>query len=114
MLAFGTLGTIYGDIGTSPLYAIPHILGVMDKPTELDLLGIASLCFWMLTLSPLIKYCFITLYADDIGEGTPARCRARYVHGSTAMKQKSGIGARNPASRDKPIARLFSLPSPCA
>ncbi|CAI9092365.1 OLC1v1027582C1 [Oldenlandia corymbosa var. corymbosa] len=67
LLAFQSLGIVYGDIGTSPLYVLSSV-GLKD-PTEDDLLGILSLIFWTLTIIPLIKYVFIVLRADDHGEG---------------------------------------------
>ena len=64
-----TLGIIYGDIGTSPLYVMKAILG-MDFAINKDLvLGGVSLVFWTLTLQTTIKYVIITLSADNNGEG---------------------------------------------
>jgi hypothetical protein len=69
-LAYLTIGTIYGDIGTSPLYTVSGILTTLpDAPVEADLLGAGSLIFWTLTLVPLLKYIFVVMYADDCGEG---------------------------------------------
>lgn len=67
MLAYQSLGVVYGDIGTSPLYVMSSVN--FKDPTEEDFLGILSLIFWTLTLIPLIKYVFIVLRADDHGEG---------------------------------------------
>ncbi|MFZ4435136.1 MAG: KUP/HAK/KT family potassium transporter [Flavobacterium psychrophilum] len=64
-----TLGIIYGDIGTSPLYVMKAILG-MDFAINKDLvLGGVSLVFWTLTLQTTLKYVIITLSADNNGEG---------------------------------------------
>lgn len=64
-----TLGIIYGDIGTSPLYVMKAILG-MDFAINKDLvLGGISLVFWTLTLQTTLKYVIITLSADNNGEG---------------------------------------------
>jgi KUP system potassium uptake protein len=64
-----TLGIIYGDIGTSPLYVMKAILG-MDFPINKELvLGGVSLVFWTLTLQTTLKYVIITLSADNNGEG---------------------------------------------
>ncbi|XP_047327024.1 potassium transporter 26-like [Impatiens glandulifera] len=68
VLAYQSLGVVYGDIGTSPLYVISSVQ-LENIPTEADFLGIMSLIFWTLTLLPLIKYVFIVLRADDHGEG---------------------------------------------
>ncbi|MCC6182047.1 MAG: KUP/HAK/KT family potassium transporter [Bacteroidia bacterium] len=63
-----TLGIIYGDIGTSPLYVMNAIVG--DKPVDADvILGSMSLIFWTLTLQTTVKYVVFTLRADNKGEG---------------------------------------------
>jgi KUP system potassium uptake protein len=63
-----TLGIIYGDIGTSPLYVMKAILG--NYPISRDIvLGGISCIFWTLTLQTTIKYVIITLNADNHGEG---------------------------------------------
>ena len=63
-----TLGIIFGDIGTSPLYVFKSILG--DRPIgELLVYGGVSAVFWTLTLQTSIKYILLTLEADNHGEG---------------------------------------------
>lgn len=63
-----SLGIIYGDIGTSPLYVFKAIIG--DHVISKDLiLGGLSCIFWTLTLQTTIKYVLITLKADNKGEG---------------------------------------------
>ncbi|HPH82929.1 MAG TPA: KUP/HAK/KT family potassium transporter, partial [Flavobacteriales bacterium] len=63
-----TLGIIYGDIGTSPLYVMKAIIG--DRLISRDLvLGGVSCIFWTLTLQTTIKYIILTLRADNKGEG---------------------------------------------
>ncbi|MFY0483692.1 KUP/HAK/KT family potassium transporter [Flavobacterium sp. PLA-1-15] len=62
------LGIIYGDIGTSPLYVMKAIVG--DRPiTELLVYGGVSCVFWTLTFQTTFKYIFLTLSADNHGEG---------------------------------------------
>ncbi|TAH26008.1 MAG: potassium transporter Kup [Cytophagales bacterium] len=63
-----TLGIIYGDIGTSPLYVFKAIIGE-DIISEQLILGSLSCVFWTLTLQTTIKYVIITLRADNNGEG---------------------------------------------
>jgi KUP system potassium uptake protein len=63
-----SLGIIYGDIGTSPLYVMKAILGNHIINAEIVLGGI-SCVFWTLTLQTTIKYVLITLSADNHGEG---------------------------------------------
>jgi KUP system potassium uptake protein len=63
-----TLGIIYGDIGTSPLYVMKAIIG--KQPISADvILGGISCIFWTLTLQTTFKYVILTLRADNKGEG---------------------------------------------
>ncbi|MCE3260302.1 MAG: potassium transporter Kup [Bacteroidetes bacterium] len=63
-----TLGIIYGDIGTSPLYVMKAIVG--EKPIDKTvILGAMSLVVWTITLQTTIKYVVFTLRADNKGEG---------------------------------------------
>lgn len=71
-LTLGALGVVYGDIGTSPIYAFREALRAAtgDGPnTDSDILGILSLIVWALTLIVAIKYLLIVLRADNRGEG---------------------------------------------
>lgn len=62
------LGIIYGDIGTSPLYALRAVIG--DRPIDLTLVyGGVSCIFWTLVFQTTIKYVWLTLRADNHGEG---------------------------------------------
>lgn len=63
-----SLGIIYGDIGTSPLYVFKAIVG-SQQITEALILGGVSCIFWTLTLQTTLKYVVITLRADNKGEG---------------------------------------------
>jgi KUP system potassium uptake protein len=63
-----SLGIIYGDIGTSPLYVFKAIMGTNVITQDL-ILGGLSCIFWTLTLQTTIKYVIITLKADNKGEG---------------------------------------------
>ncbi|XP_057417150.1 potassium transporter 10-like [Lotus japonicus] len=67
-LAYQSLGVVYGDLGTSPLYVFYNTFpnGVKD---EEDLIGALSLIIYSLTLVPLVKYVFIVLRANDNGQG---------------------------------------------
>ena len=64
-----TLGIVYGDIGTSPLYTIRAIIDNAKTFNELLIYGSLSCVFWTLTLQTTIKYILITLKADNKGEG---------------------------------------------
>ncbi len=63
-----TLGIIFGDIGTSPLYVFKSIVGTREI-TESLVLGGLSCVFWTLTLQTTLKYVLLTLRADNNGEG---------------------------------------------
>jgi KUP system potassium uptake protein len=63
------LGIIYGDIGTSPLYTFQTILTEGGAVTKELVFGSISCIFWTLTLQTTFKYVFITLQADNHGEG---------------------------------------------
>ncbi len=63
-----TLGIIYGDIGTSPLYVMKAIIGDYGINRDIVLGGISCI-FWTLTLQTTLKYVIITLSADNHGEG---------------------------------------------
>jgi len=64
-----TLGIIFGDIGTSPLYVFQTLLSEGGKANQELVLGSISCVFWTLTLQTTFKYIFITLQADNKGEG---------------------------------------------
>src|SRR5574343_25815 len=62
------LGIIYGDIGTSPLYVLKAIIG--NRPvSELIVYGGISCVFWTITFQTTFKYIYLTLKADNHGEG---------------------------------------------
>ena len=63
-----TLGIIYGDIGTSPLYVMDAITG-SSVINRITILGGVSLIFWTLTIQTTLKYVMLTLRADNNGEG---------------------------------------------
>ncbi|MDQ1559639.1 MAG: system potassium uptake protein [Pyrinomonadaceae bacterium] len=71
VLSLTALGIVYGDIGTSPLYAMrecfhgPHAIA----PTPDNIFGVLSLIFWALVIIISIKYCVFVLRADNRGEG---------------------------------------------
>ncbi|MED6155238.1 hypothetical protein PIB30_003425 [Stylosanthes scabra] len=67
-LAFQSIGIVYGDIGTSPLYVYSSTFTDGIKNND-DILGVLSLIFYTLTLIPLVKYVFVVLRANDNGDG---------------------------------------------
>jgi len=69
-LTLGALGIVYGDIGTSPLYALKEVFrGGHVVPTHDNVLGVLSLIFWTLTIVVSVKYVLLILRADNNGEG---------------------------------------------
>jgi KUP system potassium uptake protein len=70
-LALGALGVVYGDIGTSPLYAVRECFDPAHglPPTTGNVLGILSLITWALILVVVVKYLWFVLRADNEGEG---------------------------------------------
>jgi KUP system potassium uptake protein len=71
-LAVGALGVVFGDIGTSPLYAVQTVFAIDNhavKPSATDVYGVISLIFWSVTLVVSVKYVAFILRADNDGEG---------------------------------------------
>jgi KUP system potassium uptake protein len=71
-LALGALGVVFGDIGTSPLYALQTVFSEDHgavKPTEADVFGVISLVFWAITLIVSIEFVIFIMRADNEGEG---------------------------------------------
>jgi KUP system potassium uptake protein len=67
-LTLGAMGVVYGDIGTSPIYAFNEAVHA-GGDTRSDILGVLSLVFWTLTIVVSIKYLIFVLNADNKGEG---------------------------------------------
>ncbi|KAH7109823.1 potassium transporter-domain-containing protein [Dendryphion nanum] len=67
LLAYQSIGVIYGDIGTSPLYVYSSTF--TEPPTRDNLLGALSLILWSVTLMVTVKYVLLILHADNDGEG---------------------------------------------
>jgi len=70
-LVIAAIGVVYGDIGTSPLYAMREALGENGvlPLTEVSVLGVLSLIFWSLLVVVTLKYVIVILRADNRGEG---------------------------------------------
>ncbi|HEX4689468.1 MAG TPA: potassium transporter Kup [Solirubrobacteraceae bacterium] len=71
-LTLGALGVVFGDIGTSPLYALQAVFSADNhavKPTQVDIYGVVSLVFWSITIIVSIKYVTLIMRADNNGEG---------------------------------------------
>ena len=98
LLALGALGVVYGDIGTSPLYALREALaghggyGVM-APVPENVIGILSLIIWSLLSLITIKYISVVMRADNDGEGGMLSLLALAVPGTT--KPGTAVSRRN-------------------
>ncbi|HEX3812427.1 MAG TPA: potassium transporter Kup [Mycobacteriales bacterium] len=71
-LALGALGIVFGDIGTSPLYALQTVFSIDHgavRPSPGDVYGVISMVFWSITLVVSVKYVVFVLRADNDGEG---------------------------------------------
>jgi KUP system potassium uptake protein len=88
-LTLGAIGVVYGDIGTSVLYAIKEIFGSGHVPfTHANVYGVLSIVFWTLTLIVSLKYVALVLRADNAGEGGLI---AMLALASQAVKDKPGL-----------------------
>ena len=69
-LTLGAIGVVYGDIGTSVLYAVKEVFGAGHVPFTVDnVFGVMSIFFWTMTVIVSIKYVVLVLRADNNGEG---------------------------------------------
>lgn len=73
-MALGSIGVVFGDIGTSPLYALRECLLIVGRstgapPTRAEVIGVVSMIFWALILVVTIKSVFLLLRLDNKGEG---------------------------------------------
>ena len=113
-LTLAALGVVYGDIGTSPLYAIKEVFGGAHHPVPIDegsVLGILSLVFWALMIVVSIKYIVFIMRANNKGEGgimalmalvlrgerNPARARVLMLMGLFGAALFYGDGLITPA-----------------
>jgi KUP system potassium uptake protein len=90
----GVLGVVYGDIGTSPLYAFQSSLSYFGKHLDQnDVFGILSLIFWALIFTVTLKYVTFVMRADNNGEGgiLALMALAQRVAGSDKMKSFLGL-----------------------
>src|SRR6266581_6118131 len=68
-LALGSIGVVYGDIGTSPLYAFREAVNASGPLTRDTVIGVLSLIIWALIVVVTLKYVVLLLRADNNGEG---------------------------------------------
>ena len=130
---------VYGDIGTSPLYALREAVvaavGAEGAPTRDAVLGVLSLILWALIVTVTLKYVVILLRADNKGEGGTLALMALAQHaigksirptGAARHHQRRAVlrrrgdhagavgalGGRRPQDRDAGLRRLTSCRSP--
>ncbi|MBE7211249.1 MAG: potassium transporter Kup [Gluconacetobacter diazotrophicus] len=90
------LGVVYGDIGTSPLYALSATISIISEkalPSRWEVLGIESLIFWSLILTVTVKYIVLVMRADNNGEGgiLALMALAQRMAGSARLRVLLGI-----------------------
>ena len=101
-LMIAALGVVFGDIGTSPLYAVRQSLVDFGDLSEQAILGALSLIVWALVLVVTVKYVFVIMRADNHGEGgllaltalvlrTASRSQKRYTvdHGGGTGRRRA-------------------------
>ncbi|MCQ8179679.1 potassium transporter Kup [Methylomonas sp. SURF-1] len=81
-LAFSAIGVVFGDIGTSPLYAVKEVFHGGLPTDTVHVLGVLSLIFWAITLVVTTKYAIFIMRADNKGEGGIMALMALALHGA--------------------------------
>jgi KUP system potassium uptake protein len=88
-LTLGAVGVVFGDIGTSPLYAVKEVFHGGLTTDSVHVLGVLSLIFWSLTLVVTIKYAIFIMRADNKGEGGIIALLALALQGVKFNSKKS-------------------------
>src|ERR1700719_228428 len=92
-MALAALGVVFGDIGTSPLYAVSAcFVGPKIAVTPEHVLGVLSLIFWSLVLVILLKYVSVVLNADNKGEGVVLALTALVINSARASPRRKIYG----------------------
>ncbi|KNA03435.1 hypothetical protein SOVF_209220 isoform A [Spinacia oleracea] len=111
VVAYKTLGVVFGGLVTSPLYVYPSM--PLKSPTEEDYLGIYSIMFWTLSLIGVIKYASIALKADDQGEGGTFAlysllCRHMRIENLSARDaDSSGVSDSEGQEKQSRLGKIF-------
>ena len=97
-LSLAALGVVYGDIGTSPLYALKECFNGEHAvaPTPANVFGILSLVFWSLTMVVTVKYLTFVLRADNHGEGGILALLALVPRQRGRVRQGGGVASGRP------------------
>jgi KUP system potassium uptake protein len=110
-LALGAIGVVYGDIGTSPLYAIKECVTLPHgvAPVSANIFGVLSLVFWSITLVVSIKYLFYVMRADNDGEGGVLALMALVARRATPAETSTAPVTTSPsASGSRPLRKSWS------
>jgi KUP system potassium uptake protein len=91
VLALGALGVVFGDIGTSPLYAIKESLHAAGHLSQANVFGVLSLVFWAVTIVVSVKYLSFIMRADNKGEGGILSLMALGAHANVAKARRRQI-----------------------
>jgi KUP system potassium uptake protein len=87
-LTIAALGIVYGDLGTSPLYAVHMCFENAASVTEPRVFGVLSLVTWALLLVVTVKYVLVLLRADNAGEGGIVALTALALHAASARHRR--------------------------
>ncbi len=89
-LALGALGVVYGDIGTSPLYAVKQSLEAAKDAGDLQMavFGVLSLIFWAVTIVVSLKYVLFIMQADNNGEGGILALMAKAMQAQSEQRKR--------------------------
>jgi len=92
-LTLGSIGVVYGDIGTSPLYTVKEIFSASTgiALTQANIIGAISAVLWALMLVVTLKYVILVLRADNRGEGGIMALLALAVSSANAAPQRKKI-----------------------
>ena len=93
-LTVAALGVVFGDIGTSPLYALQIVYSIdggVVRPTPSNVYGVVSLVFWAITLIVSIKYIAFVMRADNDGEGGIMALTALVHRATTGVAARSAL-----------------------
>ncbi len=91
-LAIGAIGIVFGDIGTSPIYAFRETFAGHHtlSPDQLHIYGVLSLIFWSMMIIVTIKYVMLIMRADNKGEGGSLALLALINRSTSSTKRWSG------------------------
>ena len=100
-LALGAIGVVYGDIGTSPLYALKECVTLPHgvAPLAVNIYGVLSLIFWSITLVVSVKYLIFVMRADNDGEGGVLALMALVARPTAAAVTADESGAHRASTR---------------